>query len=205
MDLVFILDSSSAVGAANWTALLNVVAQLIDVLNVSPTATNVGVVAFSDAASVPIRLDSFTDGASLTAAVLKLTYVPGASNVNLGLAAARTLQFTQAAGDRADVPDVAVLITVAGASGFGAATLAEASRCHQAGIAVYAVGIGVAAMAAAAAAATATVGGGGVSTVASHPHIEYHQWWKAAGFDRTSLTAVLTELADELCRPQLGE
>jgi len=60
MDVVFVLDSSNAVGAANWPQTLNFVAQLVAGFNLNQSnqsSTKVGVIAYSDSAVNVIYLN----------------------------------------------------------------------------------------------------------------------------------------------------
>ena len=60
MDVVFVLDSSDAVGAANWPQTLNFVAQLVGGFNLNQSnqsSTRVGVIAYANQANHVIYLN----------------------------------------------------------------------------------------------------------------------------------------------------
>ena len=62
-------------------------------------------------ATLNFYLSNFTDVSALTAAIRNIEYLGGNTNTTGGLRLARTVCFNRANGDRADVPNVAILIT----------------------------------------------------------------------------------------------
>lgn len=192
MDLVFVLDSSSFTGFGNWATMLNYVTALVNQLTIGDTATRVGVVSFADVATDPILLNTFNNKSALINAIANLPLI-NANGINIyaALKAMRTVQFTSGAGDRSDVPNVAILITEGSSTIYANEALHEAKLAHYAGISVYSVGL------------TDKVNENELRMISSHPHLEHHQWWTSANFV-AGLENVINSISEEICRPDLG-
>jgi len=93
-------------------------------------------------------------------------------------------------GKRADYPSVAILITDGLSSTPSGSTVAEATAAHQAGIAIYTIGV------------SRSVNATELQLIASLPRIYYHQWWTIGNF--ASLTQIEPLVARTICRPDYG-
>jgi len=87
------------------------VSQLVERLDLDSGNTRVGLATFSTGVITRFDLNRHTTVASVKAAIASLTYARGATNTARALAHVRTTMLTSAAGDRADVPNVVVLLT----------------------------------------------------------------------------------------------
>ena len=85
-------------------------------------------------------LSSYSDVTSLTNAIRNLAYLGGSTNMAQGLRYARTWIFNPSYGDRADVPNVIILVT-GGPPDNQAAVLNEVRLIKDHGIAVVGVGV----------------------------------------------------------------
>ncbi len=69
MDLAIVIDNSGSIknestqshANKNYDNLKNFVKSLVDILDVSDTATKVGIVRFSDVATTVLRLNAYSD------------------------------------------------------------------------------------------------------------------------------------------------
>src|SRR6218665_4000072 len=193
IDLVFLLDSSSYTGADNWAKMLGYVASMVEALPISDVATRVGVVTFADGASNQILLNSYYNKTALKTAIVNLPYINSNSiNIYAALQAMMTTQFTPVNGDRLDVPNVAILIPEGASTTYASQALSEASLAHRAQISLYAIGV------------TSKINQYELKMIASHPHLEYHQFWTSLDFD-TGLDTIINSISEEICRPNLGK
>jgi len=90
-DIVFILDESTSIvyaqgGYNNWyTDILGFVQQLVASFSISPTATRVGLIKFSDNTSVGFYLDQYTDEANLSDAIGQQDIAGGETDIAAAL------------------------------------------------------------------------------------------------------------------------
>jgi len=96
-------------------------------------------------------------------------------------------------GDRADVPDVIVLITDESSSTGSAETVNEAAETQSADIAIYAIG-------------TDRPGFNltELQLIASPPRLQYRQWWAPSDLRAGSLDNIEVMIDNELCRTEYG-
>lgn len=190
MDVLFVLDSSSNVGSSNWNKILSFVNQIVTSLNIGDTATRVGVITFSDSASVSISLNAYFNKGQLVNAILNLGLLNGGRNIQNALQTARNT-FTTAFGARPEVPHVVIFLT-GGASTTNAQLVAQEARMmRRTGITVYAIGV------------TGSVNQTELQTISSHPHLMNHQLWNVPDYG-SSLTNYANGVIGELCVPALG-
>lgn len=140
LDLVFILDSSGSIGSSDWNRMLGFINNIIGRLTVSPNGIHVGVIVFSDTASVSFYLTQYLTTAGVQSSVSSLTYIGGGTSFYSGLSLALSDVFTTARGMRNNVIKVALLVTDGQDSNSAAVTKAQELR--DAGIRVMALGIG---------------------------------------------------------------
>ena len=105
VDVVFVVDEP------NWSFLFNgmrrFVSDLVGRMDIDSGNTRVGVVTFGDNVENTINLDDYSTVASLQAAISSLGHTGGGSNTAAALQHVRT----SVTGDRANVPNVVVLLT----------------------------------------------------------------------------------------------
>jgi hypothetical protein len=193
VDLVFVLDSSSTVGVANWTRLLGVVSDLVGGLNMSNSRVGVVIYAGSGYGN-PIYLSNSYNQTQLMGAIQTLPYLGGSGAQGGALAALRamrTQQFDPKQGDRPDVPNVAVWVSASSTASDSAALQAEAALSHSNGISILAVGVSQQATPLS-----------DIKFASSHPHLQYHQWWFTDDFG-DSLSGIKNSLESEICNAKL--
>lgn len=100
----------------------------------------VSVMTVGSAAVVNFKLNAHTNRLDAVAAVRAIPYNPGSFALDQGFSSARQNVFSQAAGDRADKPNLIVVLTD-GSSNNPNLTISEASLCKQAGQRIIALGI----------------------------------------------------------------
>ena len=143
LDVGFILDGSGSINDAdpdNWHRLLDFIGKVVRQL--PEQGTQVGVVVFSLIAEFRIKLDTYHEHEELIHAINQLHYPGSGTNMPEGLYVARTQLFNERNGDRADAPNVAVLIIDEESIDDTIKTIPYAEELHRDGIRVICVGIG---------------------------------------------------------------
>uniref|UniRef100_A0A0B7ART5 Collagen alpha-3(VI) chain n=2 Tax=Arion vulgaris TaxID=1028688 RepID=A0A0B7ART5_9EUPU len=143
-DIVFLIDSSGSVGFDNFRRIKEYVQHVIDSFNIGSEATRVGVATFSQSSRAEIYLNAYDNKRKLQAAVSGITYEYGNTNTASGIKLVRSSLFSEAKGNRPDVPDYLVIITDGLSNINHEATLPEAEYARRQGIHIFAVGVGIA-------------------------------------------------------------
>ncbi|XP_041119899.1 collagen alpha-3(VI) chain-like isoform X6 [Polyodon spathula] len=113
-DLVFLIDGSDNVGAANFPIIRDFVLNFIDNLSVGDDAMRVAVVQYSDDPNIEFYLSSYSTKTEVMDAVKGLSFKGGAeANMGAALEAVAQNLFTAGAGSRAEdgVPQTLVVIS----------------------------------------------------------------------------------------------
>ena len=86
-DICFIVDSSASVneGGDNWSILKDFLIRVVRALNVGEDGVHIGVVRFSDSASLQWGLDRYYTQAQQESAIRRMGYVGGFTNIQQGL------------------------------------------------------------------------------------------------------------------------
>lgn len=104
-DLVFIVDSSRSIRDAdppdgsykNWDIILGFMNSIVSKFIIGPRDTQIGVVIFSDSASVYFRLNQYKTENQVTKSITSMPYLGGRSNTGAALrlaAGGRGMQMT---------------------------------------------------------------------------------------------------------------
>eukprot|EP00727_Mastigamoeba_balamuthi_P001201 m51a1_g11078 hypothetical protein (745) ;mRNA; r:567702-570697 len=86
MDLVLVLDDSGSIDADSWTALMQFTGAVSQSFKLSPDATNLGIVMFSDDSNAVLGLTSSQD--SVTDAITTMYHHGGSTCIGCGIYAA---------------------------------------------------------------------------------------------------------------------
>ena len=199
-DIVFVVDSTGSIQFANqgtpqdpnpnYTFMRQFMANIIDGFTVGANDVRVGAVTFSNKGVNRFFLNTYTNKADVTAALLNLAYDGGAkTNTSGGLRLMHANQFSTTNGARDYVPKIAILITDGYSTVDDVMTSPEAQAARNKGIKIYAVGITDK--------ATTTYGRQELSLIVSLPQQENKNWFAADDFD--ALTAIEQPLLMEIC------
>jgi len=185
-DIVFLIDSSGSINAAEWDLTLAFANQIIDAFTVGPQDTQFGITTFSSSAENQFFLNSHNDKASLEAAVASLPKQGGLTRLHHGLSMVGRDQFVAANGDRIGVPNFLVVLTD-GATNDLPTALAEADGLKQRGVKIFSIGVGPGAVVEL------------VQGVTSHPHAENADYWLAEDFQQLLVTSLTDQIIQGLC------
>ena len=140
LDIVIILDSSGSIRSSNFELMKSYIVNMLSGFTIGSDGTRVGVITYSEGASIAIQLGYYDSYSQLSSAITSIPYDDGSyTYTNLAL----NLLSTAFANARVDegVPRVAIVFTD-GQSTSPTATVQAAQRVHNAGIYVYSFGIG---------------------------------------------------------------
>ncbi|XP_066300013.1 collagen alpha-3(VI) chain-like [Branchiostoma lanceolatum] len=139
LDIVFLLDGSGSVGASNFDLLKTFTTRIAGNFDVSTNLTRIGVVQYSDQPNNEFVLNTFSTEAEVIAAISAIGYQNGGTATGAAIDHVRQNVFISASGDRADAPNILIVMTD-GVSNDDVSVPAMAAR--DAGITIYSVGIG---------------------------------------------------------------
>ncbi|KAK3605646.1 hypothetical protein CHS0354_032597 [Potamilus streckersoni] len=139
-DVMFVLDSSSSVGATNFIKMKLFVKQIIRFFNVDFNYTRIGVMTFSNEPKIWFGLEAYGTEKEIFKAIDNITYLEGGTYTEHALETLRLEGFAhERAGDMA--PNIAIVITD-GFSHYPEATQIQAEGLRRNGVTLFAVGIG---------------------------------------------------------------
>ena len=110
VDLGFLIDASGSIGPSNFLKILSFVAKIIDAFEIGPDKTHVGVISYSDNATIAFDFNEFK-GNELTKKnvidkVNTITSTEGKTRIDLALKLANSDLFSKKGGMRPDKPKV---------------------------------------------------------------------------------------------------
>ncbi|XP_061434680.1 collagen alpha-3(VI) chain-like [Lethenteron reissneri] len=141
LDVIFAIDGSAGVAAADFTLIKGFVAQIVQGLSVGAAQVRVGLVQLSGKQSSEFKLGQFSSQQEVVAAVGKVSAHGGSRAIGATVQFVLATAFSQAEGGRAGdgVPQVLVIIT-GGASSDAVAQYRGLMRAQ--GVRSFVVGIG---------------------------------------------------------------
>ena len=143
VDMVFVLDASTSVTEFNFKIVKDFMIDFLSEASIDDGSVRVGVITFSDDDYLQFQLNAYSDKLSLLRAIDSIPFTHGSTNTADALLTMRTEMFTAGNGDRAGVPNVAIVITD-GVSNINARrTVPEAEQARADGIHIYSIGIGL--------------------------------------------------------------
>ncbi|XP_062314584.1 matrilin-4 [Osmerus eperlanus] len=138
VDLIFIIDSSRSVRPHEFETMRKFMIDIIHTLDVGANTTRVGVVQYSSQVQSEFSLKTYSKLEDMVKGINEI--IPLAQGTMTGLAIKYTMNvaFTADEGDRAKVPNVAVIVT----DGRPQDRVAEvAAEAREKGIKIFAVGV----------------------------------------------------------------
>ena len=133
------LDSSGSIRSFNFVTMKNFVANVTANFEIRANSTHVGLIRFSDTASILIPLGSINNVQQLTTAINNVLYTRGGTRTDLALDLVPTAFNNSRINE--GIPHVVILLTD-GQSNEPTLTAQAAHRVHNDNIEVYSVGIG---------------------------------------------------------------
>ncbi|XP_028836585.1 matrilin-2-like [Denticeps clupeoides] len=139
MDLVFVIDGSKSLGAANFERVKRWVNGIVDSLVVSRQGTQVGLIQYSTKVRTEFTLAQHTTAKSIQEAVSRMHYMGRGSMTGSALRHMFEHSFSAKEGSRAGISRVSIVFTD-GRSQDDVSIWA--TKAKDAGVTIYAVGVG---------------------------------------------------------------
>lgn len=147
MDLTFIVDTTYLLAGDYATAAKNFMTSIVNALPIGTSNTLVSVISSSLPPVVNFQLNQYSTSASVQAAIQALAFSPAWTDIGESITLAQSSVFTPGNGDRANYPNVIIIILAVppnqpGNSASAAAVSAQAAAASAiaAGIKIFAVG-----------------------------------------------------------------
>jgi len=193
IDLVFVVDSSGSIrdmnpadgSYDNWNLILDFIVDVVESLNIGQDAVRVGMVIYSQSAQNVFFLNSYFSQAEIGAAVLAAPYMGSFTNTADGIHLMRQVQFTAANGDRADVPNIAIVITDGESNLNKDDTVPAAQLAQQQGVKMFSLGV------------TEAVNEVEVAGISQFPQEYGKNWFMATDF--TTLGDIISDIVSSTC------
>ena len=141
-DIVFMIDASGSIRQSRFQVLLDYVTNVTRELEIRADRARVGVLAFSDHATVHFHLDSYVTKDDVTQAIQTLVYQRRGTNIAGALKMMRTEMFVAARGDRPEVPNYGILLSDGVSTLSIGDALPEAIEARIAGVTLIVVAVG---------------------------------------------------------------
>ena len=148
VDMGILLDRSGSINQAdpgNWNRMLDFVTRIVRSLIISQDAAHIGIVTYADNAKVEFTLDRYYDQQEVVDAIKDFEYIGGSTNTAGGIFTLRTQVYdpskSNLRGDRADVPNVCIIITDGESNIDATRTIPNADDLKADGCTVFVIGI----------------------------------------------------------------
>ncbi|XP_062608381.1 uncharacterized protein LOC134270209 [Saccostrea cucullata] len=136
-DIVFLMDESGSIGAANFEKMKSFVNAVISNFQIGTTANQFSVVTFDSTPSQVFQLDKYLTNSSLQNVVSAINFTGGGTDIGEALDFARNYSFLSSSGARSDAAKIVVLITD------GQSSISnEGDQLKAVGVTVFCVGVG---------------------------------------------------------------
>lgn len=143
-DIVFLVDTSTSVSEANFRKIINFIKHFLTEADIDRGAVRVGVAIYSTSVYVQFDLNDYSTKEDVFAALDKIQYRYGSTNIAHAFRVMRTRMFTVEKGDRPETRNIGIIITDGVSNIEHYETVPQARLVQNAGIHVYAIGVGLA-------------------------------------------------------------
>ncbi|XP_078584665.1 IgGFc-binding protein-like [Branchiostoma floridae x Branchiostoma japonicum] len=177
-DIVFVVDGSASIPANEFEKVKTFLNNVVGHFDISPTATQVGVVQYSTSPQQEFALNAHSSLVSLQQAISNIAVISRGTSTGSALTFARDQALTAANGARPGVPKIVVVVTD-GRSGDD--VILPSENLHNDGVITFAIGV------------TESINYQELSAIAGRPdHI-------STVFDFDALEDIMEPLSSQLC------
>ncbi|XP_052212502.1 collagen alpha-1(XIV) chain-like [Dreissena polymorpha] len=139
-DVIFVIDQSESISEDNFKKIKNFMKKLSGQMDHRGT-TRIGSVSYNHFTFINFHLDAFTQANEILKAIDDIPYRRGSTNTAAGIKVAHDEMFIPSKGDRADAPDIMIVMTD-GQSDDPVNTANQAKIAHNDNIRTVVIGIG---------------------------------------------------------------
>ena len=140
-DILFVIDSSSSIWPPHFQDILKFTIKVLNLFDVSPNKTRIGVIIFSDDVSTVLHLDNLLNSTELKNTISNIHQLKGGTETGKALKHARENEFNEKYNRKTDASKVIILLTD-GQSIRPEDTSVEAKKLKEENITVFVIGIG---------------------------------------------------------------
>ena len=140
---MFVLDASTSVTEPNFQLMKDFVADFLFIADIDGGNVRVGVIIYSTEDHLEFNMNTYNTKVNVLTAIENIPYRYGSTNTADALLTMRSEMFTAGNGDRAGVPNVAIVITDGVSNINSRRTIPEAEQARAEGIHIYSIGIGL--------------------------------------------------------------
>ena len=188
---MFLVDGSGSVPRHGFTKILDFMAEFVKPFEIGPAQNQFqfGVVIFDHEVKEKFKMSAYHDKNAMINAInaIEQRAIAGGTHTFLGLDFLRSTSFTESAGDRPGVPNVAIVMTDGESSG-KTKTVIAALELQAAYVKVFGIGIGQ------------HVDEGELRAIASDSYTRDNNWWLVKNF--SALEDIKKELMVKVCSAQ---
>ncbi|ELT98504.1 hypothetical protein CAPTEDRAFT_225901 [Capitella teleta] len=141
-DILFVVDSSENIPEESWTKVLDFVKQTVDMLDIGFDAIRIGFETFGNKAYPQFQLNTYDTKSNIKSAIDRIEWKNELSNTSGAIWYMSEVAFTVENGDRADVPNIAIIIVGGTSSENGQQTISKARTAREKGNSIFAIGVG---------------------------------------------------------------
>lgn len=140
-DILFLIDSSSSIWPLHFRDIVQFTLKVIDLFDVSPNKTRIGVTLYSDDVKPVLHLDNQLNSKELKNTISNIHQLKGGTETGKALKHARENEFNENYSRKTAASKVIILLTD-GQSIRPEDTLTEAKKLKEENITVFVIGIG---------------------------------------------------------------
>ncbi|KAK6961160.1 collagen alpha-3(VI) chain-like isoform X4, partial [Biomphalaria glabrata] len=142
-DLVIVIDSSTSVTESNFDKILSFVKDFLSKTDIDSGNVRVGLITYNNEVSQEFYLNSAFTKREILELVDDVKYNFGSTNTAEALEIMRNVMFSPEKGDRADVPNFAIVLTDGVSTVNAERTVPNARLAHDDGIHIFTIGVGL--------------------------------------------------------------
>lgn len=140
LDIVLMIDTSGSIRESRFNILQDFAQDFVLSLEISSDTGRIGTLSYSDDVKVEFNLGTYHTAEDVAHAIEMIQYRAGKTNTAEALRVVREDMFTEANGDRSDVPNILIIITDGISTVNTEETIPEAVKTKVSGIHILLVG-----------------------------------------------------------------
>ncbi|XP_052236621.1 collagen alpha-1(XII) chain-like isoform X3 [Dreissena polymorpha] len=133
-DIVFMVDGSGSVGSAGFQSAKAFMSQFVDLFNIGPSHTQIGVMIYSSQITFPILLKSYSDANELKNAINGISYQGGSEDTSEALRQLVSTMFIETNGKRSNATQIVIIVTDGAAD---SSTVSESNNVKCKSVVIY--------------------------------------------------------------------